>query len=139
MSQEEVTQINSQKEVLEQEILKIKEFYAVEKDKLMANLQKELNGLNTNYSSVMEKANQNITLKQQKLKEAETHYFAVKAELKEAKETHKKISTAMKEAKTGHEKKKKKLLKDLDTDQNFKLKTKESEIKYLEKKLKSIS
>lgn len=138
MSLQDIPQLDAQKEKLNQELLKIKEFFVLGKETLLSNIQTELDGINSKYNLVIEKSEQSLKIKQDKLKEAEKLYFVIKKEVKEAKETHKKICVAQKEAKLGVEKKKKKMLKELSTDESFKMKTKESEIQYLEKKIKSM-
>ena len=139
MSIENIDQILAEKEMSEKEINNIKESYATKKQEAEEIARKELNGINSKYSSVLSIAEKNLEIKKSNHEEASKNLAKAKDELKKAMDSFKEISESFKKATNDYDKKNHTIMKTIDSDLAFALKAKEKEIKHIDKKIQAYS
>jgi len=135
MNIENIDQILAEKEICEKDINNIKENYGAKKQEAEEIAKKELDSINTKYSSVLSIAEKNLEIKKNNHKEALKNLAKAKDELKEAMDSSKVISLSFKKAKNDFDKKNHTIMKAIDSDLAFALKAKEKEIKHIDKKI----
>ncbi|QEE15125.1 hypothetical protein DSAG12_00948 [Promethearchaeum syntrophicum] len=137
MNIENIDQILAEKELAEKEISNIKENFGVKKKEAEENASKELDGINTKYSSVLSIAEKNLEIKKGNHEEAIKKLSMAKKELMDAMNSHKEIGSSFKKAKHDYDKKYHTIVKTIESDLAFALKAKEKEIKHIDKKIQA--
>jgi hypothetical protein len=135
MNSENIDQILAEKDICEKDINNIKENFKNKKQEAEEIAKKELEGINTKYSSVLSIAEKNVALKKNNHEEASKNLAKANNELKEAMNSSKEISLSFKKAKNDYDKRNNTIMKSLDSDLAFALKAKEKEIKHIDKKI----
>jgi len=135
MNIENIDQILAEKEICEKDIDNIKESYGTKKQEAEEIAKKELDGINTKYSSVLSIAEKNLEIKKNNQAEASKNLAKANKELKEALNSSKEISLSFKKAKNDFDKKNNRIFKLFNSDLAFALKAKEKEIRYIDKKI----
>jgi len=135
MNLENIDQILAEKEICEKDINNIKESYETKKQEAEEMAKNELDGINTKYSSVLSIAEKNLDLKKNNQEEASKNLAKANDELKEAINSSKTINLSFKKAKHDFDKKNNMIKKTIESDRAFALKTKEKEIRHLDKKI----
>ena len=137
MNIENIDQILAEKEICEKDINNIKENFENKKKEAEEIANKELDGINAKYSSVLSIAEKNLEIKKSNHEEASKNLVKAKDELKDAMNSSKEINLSFKKAKHDFEKKNNTIMKSIASDLAFALKAKEKEIKHIDKKIQA--